>query len=122
MELNFNPIKERLLLFSDYKNFKRTIFYQKIDVKKANFSGKNKISALSSDKLAEILTLFPELSADWLILGNGDMIRNNNNSEEMELLRENRELRKQIDFLRMKIENMEKSKKLKNNHDSVCQM
>jgi hypothetical protein len=33
-------------------------------------------SELGSDKIVRILQLYPELSPDWLLLGNGVMIRN----------------------------------------------
>ena len=118
-----NLIKERILQFIKYKGLSNKKFCEELDIRESNFSSIGLKSAIGSDNLFKILYKYSELSPDWLILGNGDMIRNNNcHSEEMELLRENRELRKEIDFLRMKVENLEKSKKLKNNHDSVCQM
>lgn len=35
-------------------------------------------SSLSSAKISEILIIFPELSADWLLLEKGEMLRKNN--------------------------------------------
>ena len=53
-------------------------FYKKITVASSNFSGKGADSALSTDKIVHILTIYPELSADWLLLEKGEMLRKNN--------------------------------------------
>ena len=52
-------------------------FYKKISVPQSNFGGKSLESSLSSAKIAEILFIFPELSADWLLLEKGEMLRRN---------------------------------------------
>ena len=53
-------------------------FYKKISVHPSTFSGKGLQSSLSGDIIAEILTIYPELSADWLLLEKGEMLRKNN--------------------------------------------
>ena len=53
-------------------------FYKKIAIASSNFSGKGADSALSTDKIVHILTIYPELSADWLLLEKGEMLRKNN--------------------------------------------
>ena len=116
---NFIKIKDRVKEYIDLKGISHNKFYEETRISNGILSQKN---GLSEENLLKIITTYREISLNWLLLGIGEMISNNVNLEEMELLRENRELRKQIDFLRMKIENMEKSKKLKNNHDSVCKM
>lgn len=50
-------------------------FYEKILISQSNFSGKGANSALSTDKIIHILNVYPELSADWLLLGKGKMLR-----------------------------------------------
>lgn len=52
-------------------------FYKKITVASSNFSGNGAKSALSTDKIVQILKVYPELSADWLLLGKGEMLRKN---------------------------------------------
>ncbi|MFA7081746.1 MAG: hypothetical protein WC135_03960 [Bacteroidales bacterium] len=50
------------------------------------------------------------------------MLRNCANPLELELLKENRELRLEIDKLKKEKEALEKGKKLINNSDSLCGM
>ena len=53
-------------------------FYEKISVHPSTFSGKGLQSSLSGVTISEILKLYPELSADWLLLEKGEMLRKNN--------------------------------------------
>lgn len=71
-------IKERLLQFAKNQGLVMMDFYKKISIASSNFSGKGADSALSTDKIVHILTIYPELSADWLLLGKGEMLRKNN--------------------------------------------
>ena len=73
-----NNIKERLLYFAKEQKLLMMDFYKKITVASSNFSGKGAESALSTDKIVHILTIYPELSPDWLLLGKGEMLRKNN--------------------------------------------
>lgn len=41
----------------------------------ANFKGIGLKSELGGEKIAKILTSYPELSAEWLLLGEGDMLK-----------------------------------------------
>lgn len=75
---DFDKIKVRLLQFAKEQRLMMGDFYEKISVPPSNFGGKSMISSLSSAKIAEILTVYPELSADWLLLGKGEMLRKNN--------------------------------------------
>lgn len=73
-----DKIKERLLYFAKEQKLVMMDFYKKITVSSSNFSGKGADSALSTDKIVHILTIYPELSADWLLLEKGEMLRKNN--------------------------------------------
>lgn len=73
-----DKIKERLLYFAKEQKLVMMDFYKKITVASSNFSGKGAESALSTDKIVHILTIYPELSADWLLLEKGEMLRKNN--------------------------------------------
>ena len=70
-------IKSRLLQFAKSQGFNKEKFYQKIGIDGANFRGKNANSELGSEKIVSILTIFPELNSDWLLLGKGEMLRKN---------------------------------------------
>lgn len=68
-------IKEKLLYFVETQGITKEDFYRKIDIDGANFRGKNKKSELSTDKIVNILRQYPEISPDWLLLNEGDMLR-----------------------------------------------
>ncbi len=70
-------IKARLLQFAKNQKLIMGDFYKKITVASSNFSGRGAESALSTDKIVQILTVYPELSADWLLLEKGEMLRKN---------------------------------------------
>ena len=72
---NFDEIKLRLLQFAEQQGIPKGKFYEKISIPSSNFSGKGAESAISSDKIVQILNLFPELNSDWLLLGRGEMLR-----------------------------------------------
>lgn len=71
-------IKSRLLQFAKNQGLKKEDFYAKIGIDGANFRGKNALSDLGSEKIVSILTIFPELNPDWLLLEKGEMLRKNN--------------------------------------------
>lgn len=73
-----DKVKERLLQFAKTQKLVMMDFYKKITIASSNFSGKGGESALSTDKIIHILTIYPELSPDWLLLEKGEMLRKNN--------------------------------------------
>lgn len=75
---NLDTVKSRLLQFAKSQHLVMMDFYKKISIAQSNFSGKCAESALSTDKIIYILNVYPELSADWLLLGKGEMLRKNN--------------------------------------------
>lgn len=77
-------IKEKLLYFIELQRIRKEDFYKKIGVDGANFRGKNKKSELSTDKIVKILRQYPELSPDWLLLDQGEMLRCERLSDEHE--------------------------------------
>lgn len=73
-----DEIKLRVLQFAKNQHLIMGDFYEKIQVHPSTFSGKGLQSALSGTTIAEILKIYPELSADWLLLEKGEMLRKNN--------------------------------------------
>ena len=59
-------------------------FYKKISVAQSNFGGSGMLSSLSSSKIIDILTIYPELNSDWLLLGKGEMLRQNASASAVE--------------------------------------
>ena len=72
---NFDEIKARLLQFAETQGIAKGQFYEKISMFPSNFAGKGAESALKSDNIVKVLTEFPELNSDWLLLGRGEMLR-----------------------------------------------
>ena len=68
-------VKERLVQFAKSQGLMMMDFYKKISISQSNFSGEGANSALSTDKIIHILITYPELSADWLLLEKGEMLR-----------------------------------------------
>ena len=74
----FDDIKVRLLQFAKEQRLMMGDFYDKISLAPSNFSGKAMCSSLKSENIVTVLNVYPELSADWLLLGKGEMLRKNN--------------------------------------------
>lgn len=67
-------IKERIFDFLEYKGIKKVDFFEATGIEPSNFKGKNKTSQPGGDMLVKILTSYPELSANWLMTGRGEML------------------------------------------------
>lgn len=72
---NLAKIKQRVIYFVENQKIKKEVFYKKISSNGGNFRGKSLKSELSGEKIAEILTCFPEINAEWLLTGKGEMLR-----------------------------------------------
>lgn len=73
-----DEIKKRLLQFAKEQKLMMGDFYDKISLAPSNFSGKALESSLKSENIVTVLKVYPELSADWLLLEKGEMLRKNN--------------------------------------------
>ena len=89
------PIKGRVIQFIEYQKLEKKIFFEKLDVASSNFRGRALYSEISADVIAKILSLYPDCNAEWLLLGNGDMLKNEmkkevvnaNNSDLVDVLK-----------------------------------
>jgi hypothetical protein len=77
-------IKERILQYIDNQNIVREEFYKKVSIDGANFRGKNLNSEFSADKIVRILRIYPNISVEWLLLGEGEMLKSNIKLKENE--------------------------------------
>ena len=68
-------IKERVLQIADIQGLKKEEFFNNLGLSYANFKGVQKKSALSSDSLVSILSKYPDINSEWLLTGNGPMIK-----------------------------------------------
>lgn len=67
--------KERLLYYLDKKGVNKSAFFKSVGLSRTNFTGANLTKSLSSDALVKVLTHCPDLSAEWLMRGEGSMLR-----------------------------------------------
>lgn len=69
---DFSIIKERIMKFLEYKGVSKYEFYQKTGISNGILSQKN---GLSEENLLRFLNYFGEISPEWLLTGNGPMLR-----------------------------------------------
>lgn len=72
-----STIKKNIFYFIDYKGITKEEFYSKTGISSSNFKGTNRKSEIGGDKLIKILTIYPEINAEWLITGQGEMLKSN---------------------------------------------
>ena len=74
-----SKIKSRILQLIEVKGISTREFCRQIDVSHTYLNGDSEIG---SDKMETILSIFPELSIEWLVTGTGQMFKNNNAAAE----------------------------------------
>lgn len=74
-----SPIKERILHFIEFKGITKDSFCKNTGISYANLRGKSLFSEIGGSQIAEILSVYGEISPNWLITGNGDMLKNSPN-------------------------------------------
>ena len=67
-------IKDKILAFLSERGIKKADFFEATGIQSSNFKGKNMGSQPGGDMLVKILSLYPELSADWLLRDKGEML------------------------------------------------
>ena len=77
-----STIKERIFTFLAEEGIKKTDFYQATGLPDSNFKGKNLCSQPGGDMIVKILTTYPNLSSEWLIMGRGEMLKTKGIKEE----------------------------------------
>lgn len=82
----FLTLKEKILSFLSEMGIRKVDFFEKTGIQSSNFKGVNVKSAPGGDMLVKILTLYPELSAEWLMRGEGAMLRNSDNPFTKDLI------------------------------------
>ena len=82
---NISTIKDRILTFLEASSIKKSEFYSLTGISDSNFKGKNLYSQLGGDAIVKVLTSYPDLSADWLMMGRGEMIKKDSNDVQAQL-------------------------------------
>lgn len=69
-------IKERILQFIDFLGEQKGRFFDAVGIASSSFRGEAKHNdSINGGSLVKILTIYPNLSANWLILGEGPMLK-----------------------------------------------
>lgn len=74
------PVKEKIRQYLDLEGISLTKAETMLNWGKGTLT---KSSSISVDKLEEFLRLFENLSSEWLLRGEGEMIKGNNANKEM---------------------------------------
>ena len=72
-------IKQRILEFLNHLNIGQSAFEKKVGV--GNGYVNNIKKSIGSDVIHKILTIYPELDTEWLVTGNGEMLKNINRED-----------------------------------------
>ena len=76
MDKKFSNIKERILYIADFYEISKEKFFLDLEITYGNFKGSAKERPVNSSFLEKLLTKFPDIDPDWLLLGRGEILRN----------------------------------------------
>ncbi len=86
MEDKFTNIKERVLQFANNKGVSYETFFSRIGMSYGNFKGKSKKTPLNSKAIEDIFTIYPDLNLEWLLTGEGQMLKGEQKEENKKLI------------------------------------
>lgn len=72
-EQNISPIKQRILEFANSLGISKRDFYTKIGVSRGTLESR---TGITEDVMAKFIATYPNVSIEWLMTGEGDMIKN----------------------------------------------
>lgn len=75
MDKNLAPIKSRIVEFLDFQKIKKTEFLTNVGIAQSSLRGKAGESEIGGEAIAKILSKYPEINAEWLITGIGEMFK-----------------------------------------------
>lgn len=108
-------IKDRVIEILELKGIPKEKFYTKIGMTSANFRGNAKKTPLNSTAIENIISEIPDLNAEWLITGKGNMLQHQDlpkpaiDTNRMDELNEMLEMqRKLIKNLEAEVKRLEK--------------
>jgi hypothetical protein len=82
----FSNIKDRIIYFIENQGIKKIDFFDKIEMTSANFRGNAKNTPLNSTTIENIFTHYPSLNLEWLLTGNGSMLKEQQNQVSKNLI------------------------------------
>ena len=113
-----SEIKKRILEFIDFEGVSKYEFCKKVGIGKSNLSGTSLQSEIGGSQISQILNHYKQLSPDWLLLGDGPMLRdsiqNNTNQSTADatalaLIKRNEELACTVAHLQEELEYWKKA-------------
>lgn len=103
-------IKDRILQIAENKGIAKEKFFEILGFSYGNFKGKSKISAPSTDIIVEISSKFPDINIEWLITGNGNILKTELTTDEND--KDVKYLKELLEEKSKRIESLEKNIKL----------
>lgn len=80
-EQNISPIKQRILFFAGTLGISKRDFYAKIGVSRGTLESK---TGITEDVITKFFATYPEVSIEWLMTGEGEMLKNSPSCKEKE--------------------------------------
>lgn len=71
LQQKISPIKERILIFANTLGISKREFYNKIQVSRGTLESR---TGITEDILAKFIATYPEVSIEWLLTGEGNML------------------------------------------------
>lgn len=78
-EQNISPIKQRILFFASTLGISKRDFYAKIGVSRGTLESK---TGITEDVVTKFFATYPEVSIEWLMTGEGEMLKNSPSYKE----------------------------------------
>lgn len=75
MVKKISNIKERVLYIAEIKGITKESLCADIGMTYGNFKGTAKNTPLNSDAIVNLLTLYPDINLEWLIIGEGEPLK-----------------------------------------------
>lgn len=69
---NISPIKQRILQYVAQLGISKRDFYQRIGVSRGTLESK---TGITEDTLAKFIAIYPEVNLEWLLTGEGEMLK-----------------------------------------------
>lgn len=74
-------VKEKILFFVQYLGLSKAEIARQLGISKSNFVGEAMASDLNVSMVIKFCQLYPQVSAEWLLRGTGDMLLTNKPTE-----------------------------------------
>lgn len=107
MDNKLSTIKGRVVYLIEYHGDVKERFFEKIGMTYGNFKGPAKKTPLNSNAIVNILSIYNDVNPEWLLTGNGEMLRHNDSPKPTIDTKRLDELNEMIEMQRKLIKNLE---------------